>query len=689
MAKHLILICYNESVLKNYIDQIKTFMPSPDVYWLRPGGEGPELPADENVVLAETFEGFMSVKDRLKGIEVERIIYAGLTVSAGGVRSIERIPEGADVIVYQSDFESATRASKIITKVDRGFVNVTPAGSLDGIDLSGKCIATTHDHIDELKKFSDVYDIGYSVFDLETLLDIADAFNIRGVLEQLDMRAAPAYLVPMHEGLFKNLEQHNRYISANELLMKMLSGAIISVDKDGNITAVNDQCEKQLGVKAQYIVGKNGNEIFPFIQFREALERHRSVDEYVCRYRDEDLIVSVAPKTNAGKYYGAIAVVKRFREEEKRHRRLKGELMDRGYVAKYTFDDIIGSSKAMKETKDKAMRMARSDSSVLITGENGTGKEMFAQAIHNASTRAGRQFVAVNCGAIPANLLESELFGYEEGAFTGALKGGKAGIFEMASTGTLFLDEISEMDMALQQKLLRVLQEKEVVRVGGNYVIPVNCRIIASSNRDLGRMVADGKFRMDLYYRLRVLPLRIPPLRERKEDIPDLINSFEKRFGSKMKYTSRAREMVEAHEWYGNVRELRNCVEYLAELGKTVVDAGDLEEILGSAVVPASEGHAGGQEERRAAGPEGSGAPGDRTDEEECVLEILREGFAAGKRLGRRSIAKAATERGMLIGEQRVRMILTDLERRGMVTIGKGKAGTVLTKKGLRLGGGR
>lgn len=678
MAKHLILICYNESVLRNYIDQIKTFIPSPDVYWLKPGGEKKELPPSENIVLAETFEGYMAVKHIIDGVDVERIIYAGLTVSAGGVESIGHIPDGSDVIVYQTDLESATRACKIITKVNRRFRSVTPAGNLEGIDLTGRCIATTHDHIDELKKLKDVYDIGYSVFDLETLLDIADAFNIHGVLEQLDMRAAPAYLVPMHEGLFKNLEQHNRYISANELLMKMLSGAIISVDINGNITAVNDQCEKQFGVRAGYIVGKNGSEIFPFIQFGEALERHRTVDEYVCRYRDEDLIVSVAPKANAGKYYGAIAVVKRFREEEKRHSRLKGELMDRGYVAKYTFDDIIGSSRAMTEAKDKAMRMAMSDSSVLITGENGTGKEMFAQAIHNASSRAGRQFVAVNCGAIPANLLESELFGYEEGAFTGAVRGGKAGIFEMASTGTLFLDEISEMDMALQQKLLRVLQEKEVVRLGGNYVIPVNCRIIASSNRDLGQMVADGKFRMDLYYRLRVLPLRIPPLRERKEDIADLIDSFEARFGGKMKYTAEAREMVMRHEWYGNVRELRNCVEYLTELGKTKVGKSDLEEILGSAYSPAAPDTGPARSE----GQSPAAAPG---DEEECVLEILREGFENGRRLGRRSIAKAATEKGMLIGEQRVRVILADLERRGIVTIGKGKAGTVLTKKGLEM----
>ena len=401
---------------------------------------------------------------------------------------------------------------------------------------------------------------------------------------------APSYLVPLHEGLFKNLESHNRYISSADLLIKMIAGSVISVDNDGSITAINGECEKQFGIEARYVVGKDADELFPFVYFSEALRNHRRVEEYVCKYNNEDLIVSVEPKTNAGKYYGAVAVIKKFREEEKRHHKLRADVQDRGYVAKYTFDDIIGSSEVMRETKNIAMRMARSDSSVLITGENGTGKEMFAQAIHNASSRQPRQFVAVNCGAIPGDLLESELFGYEEGAFTGASKGGKTGIFEMASTGTLFLDEISEMDMALQKKLLRALQEKEVVRVGGNYVIPVNCRIIASSNRDLGLMVANGEFREDLYYRIRVLPLKLPPLREHKSDIPELIDHFAAQFGGKLESTASARNMVINDFEIPSVPILMGKAQYpedilgkLSKVAKTVVlKAGEIASDLGN-----------------------------------------------------------------------------------------------------------
>lgn len=240
--------------------------------------------------------------------------------------------------------------------------------------------------------------------------------------------------------------------------------------------------------------------------------------------------------------------------------------MGKGYTSRYTFEDIWTNSPLMEETKDLAARVAKSHSTVLIQGESGTGKELFAHAIHQLSIRRNKPFVSVNCAAIPEELFESEFFGYEAGAFSGASSRGKPGKFELAHGGTLFLDEISELPYFMQGKLLRVLQEREVERIGGTHVNPVDVRIIAASNRPLQPLVEEKKFRADLYYRLRVFPLYIPSLRERKEDILYLAERFLHRFSQQygkpaVTMEEEVRHWMMQYPWYGNVRELKNFVE--------------------------------------------------------------------------------------------------------------------------------
>lgn len=240
---------------------------------------------------------------------------------------------------------------------------------------------------------------------------------------------------------------------------------------------------------------------------------------------------------------------------------------DSGSRHRFTFTDIIGRSEVIDQVKERAVRVAAGNSTVLITGESGTGKDVFAQAIHYSSPRFRGPFVSVNCGAIPENLLESELFGYEKGAFTGALKEGKAGKFELADRGTILLDEIGEMPPHLQVKLLHVLQNREVERVGGTRKVPVDIRIIAASNRDLDKMMEEKKFRKDLYFRLGVIPLYIPPLRERKEDIPLFVESCLDRYAKSLNKPSvtvspEVMEKFLRYRWPGNVRELENAIEY-------------------------------------------------------------------------------------------------------------------------------
>lgn len=260
--------------------------------------------------------------------------------------------------------------------------------------------------------------------------------------------------------------------------------------------------------------------------------------------------------------------------------KIRNRLKEKGLIAKYRFENILGQSRKMRDVIQTAQRYSQYDANVLILGESGTGKELFAQSIHNASSRNKGPFVAVNCAAMPEQLLESELFGYSEGSFTGAAKGGKAGLFEQAHKGTLFLDEIGEMSPVLQAKLLRVLQENEVRRLGDNRVIPIDVRIICATNVNIEKSIKEGSFRLDLYYRINLFSLVIPPLRERDDDVKDIfisfINRYSRRMGrmEKIEVTDAASAMLREYNWPGNVRELQNFSErILALCDDGVIDA--------------------------------------------------------------------------------------------------------------------
>ncbi len=293
-----------------------------------------------------------------------------------------------------------------------------------------------------------------------------------------------------------------------------------------------------------------------------------------------EVVVNVAPIYIDGQIRGSVGVIHdiseiiALTEELTRARKLIRHLQ-----AKYTFDDIIGRAPGLLRAKEEAMRAAATPATVLLLGESGTGKELFAHAIHNMSTRREGQFVRINCASLSESLLESELFGYEEGAFTGARKGGKKGLFEEADGGTIFLDEIGELTPSLQSKLLRVMTEREIRRVGGTDQIPVNVRIIAATNADLRKKIRDGQFREDLYYRLNVVPITIMPLRERKEDIPLLVEHIiyrlNQNFGRNVRGASEAvLDIFQDYSWPGNIRELENI------LGRAIINMRVQERIM-------------------------------------------------------------------------------------------------------------
>ncbi len=359
---------------------------------------------------------------------------------------------------------------------------------------------------------------------------------------------------------------------SNELttILETIHEGALAIDASGIVTHCNTIAEKLLKVKRESLIGQ---ELHNFWPDTPALEVLRTGEEYIEKEeiyqtrgrRNMHFIVSVRPIPGNEQPGGAVVSFRDISEARRLIYDLSSTAMD------YTFDDIIGQSNVIKKVKEQALRVAAGNSTVLITGESGTGKEIFARAIHKASMRENGPFISVNCGAIPETLLESELFGYEGGAFTGAKKEGKAGKFELADGGTFFLDEIGEMPLHLQVKLLHVLQDREVERVGGTKKIPVDVRIIAASNRDLETMMHENNFRKDLYFRLSVIPLYIPPLKERKEDIPALVELCLKKYAPTLKkeitiVDEDAMECMLNYSWPGNVRELENAVEYAVNM---------------------------------------------------------------------------------------------------------------------------
>jgi transcriptional regulator with PAS, ATPase and Fis domain len=298
----------------------------------------------------------------------------------------------------------------------------------------------------------------------------------------------------------------------------------------------------------------------------------KSGREWIVEHKGRSLVITRQPIEHFGEPAGSCFNFQEVTYIRQLEQNLSRKLLEKGLTARYRFSDVLTQSPRMLQCVELARRIAGSDFTVLILGESGTGKELLAQSIHRESARDKQPFVAVNCAAVPENLLESELFGYEGGSFTGALKEGKTGLFEQAHHGTVFLDEIADMPMVLQAKLLRVLQERQIMRIGSQKVINVNIRVIAATNHDLRERIRAGRFREDLYYRLNALPLLVPPLRERPEDIFLLLDHFLTEHQRKgLVFSSEAREVLLRYPWPGNIRELSNVASYLSFMTPALV----------------------------------------------------------------------------------------------------------------------
>ncbi|MDD4569812.1 MAG: sigma 54-interacting transcriptional regulator [Tepidanaerobacteraceae bacterium] len=358
--------------------------------------------------------------------------------------------------------------------------------------------------------------------------------------------------------------------------------------------------------------------------------------------------------------------IKNIDEEYRKHQK------HRGHTAKYTFADIVYKSSAMNDLIEKAAKIAKTNSAILIIGESGTGKELLAQSIHNASNRKNAPFIAINCAALSETLLESELFGYEEGAFTGARKGGKKGLFEMADRGTIFLDEIGDAPLSIQTKLLRVLQEKEIMRISGEKVIPVDVRVIAATNKDLLDLIEKSSFRKDLYYRLNVLPLSVPPLRERKDDIVILLKLFLKKYAVREnirmpKPDNDIINILKKYPWPGNIRELENLAEYVTIISSASENL--KEDIIKFISTKCSSDHKPLFKNSAI------------RDEAMCILQILHQSKRENIIIGRGKIREELKSQDINLSEQQIKTRLEALKKAGYIETIIGK-GTIISSKG-------
>ncbi|MBS5038196.1 MAG: sigma 54-interacting transcriptional regulator [Fusobacterium sp.] len=523
----------------------------------------------------------------------------------------------------------------------------------------------------------DIIDIGHRILDANTIIEIALKLEFEHILyykkikEYLDTVATNDY------SLNKILEKATQSESQLGILMGILDIAIIGVDKDNFICSCNEGAEKILNRKSINLIGNSACDILSCVPFGEVRETKQEIRSRLVTVNGEYVNLNITPVIKAENYMGAFAVLQRFKEEEQKQHELRRQLLNKGHKAKYTFDDILGESGAIKKIKEIAKKMAKTNSAVLITGESGTGKELFAHAVHNYSDRKDYPFVAVNCAAIPENLLESELFGYEEGAFTGAKKGGKIGLFEFAHMGTLFLDEIEGMSPALQIKLLRVIQEKEIMKIGGGKVINIDVRIIAATNEELRKLVKENKFRKDLYYRINTLPIMIPPLREREDDVYLLLEKFKTEIGADFKFTPKAKEAFKMYNWEGNIRELKNYVEFFNFMGEEYINFEDM---------PLAVKEYYEENKKEISKKEESNilkeTAGHRYKEYVFLLKKIKENQKAGLSSGRKILCSICEKNNISLTEQEIRGILKNLEKIDFIKVFKGRKGNIISEKG-------
>lgn len=577
----------------------------------------------------------------------------------GGIFSIR---PGSRVLLV-NDLERSTRETiELLQNLGFDYLDFIPYWPGQGIPREFDCVVTPGEPQLVPCGIDNFIDIGVRILDLSTIYELLGHFNMLDTKSNLISVKYISDIVQLTKEVKYYADTQKRIREQLETILNSVDEGIVETDRRDSIKLMNPRAEEMLSTTS--CSGDSLNVIVSKYGIKGGL-----ADSGVYNIKDRELIVTKKEMEDSWLY-----VIKDVSEVRELERKLRLRLTEHGNIARYSIADIITESRGMSKTVELAKKIAGSDSTVLITGESGTGKELIAQTIHNLSKRKNMPFVAVNFASLPIELLESELFGYEEGAFTGAKKGGKIGLFEEAHGGTIFLDEIGDAPLGIQAKLLRVLQERQIRHVGGIRVIPIDVRVLAATNKEPSKLIEEGKFREDLYYRLNVLPIRIPPLRERTEDIIPLAKYFMKKHRKRMEIDQDAIKFLEGYTWPGNVRELENTVEYLCTVKEDgIVGVDDLPQFNGGNILKKDTDIEKRLKDERI-----------QTD----ALRILN--LLKLRPMGRRAILKELSDSGIRLSEYRLRYILDVLKEVELVEISRGTAGTRISERGLEyMGNGR
>ena len=618
------------------------------------------------------------------------ILVAARTINIENLDRLLELDPGTRAIVVGSSEETTLLAISIIQEFGFSHLSLTPCypDCPDEIpeDISlAITMGLAHlvpPHVDNL------VELGTKGIDLSTLTELVGLFQLPlevlneisnyyiGALINLGLRRQ--HIADLNEALKREIE----------VVINTISEAIIAVNKANEIVAMNPEAEKVFKLNRVDMLGKNAADVISSIDFSTCLKTGKGMSDQIVMIHKNHYIVTANPITDeTSSINGVAATFRPVKEVQELATRVRRQLKAKGHVARYSFNDIVGQSDTLQATIVLAKKFSKTDLTILLEGESGTGKELFSQAIHNYSPRNKGPFLALNFAALPENLVESELFGYESGAFSGAKKEGKSGLFEEAHQGTIFLDEIGDASLDVQKKLLRVLEEREVRRVGGNNLTPIDVRVIAATNIDLKILVEQKKFRHDLFYRLYTVPITPPPLRTIKDDIPLLVKSFARRFyGRKLKTEMSLDRFLTHYHWPGNIRELQNVVRYLCN----VADENDIATCrhLPSYLVKESSSARPTQDvERTIISKKDEMVLAELISrnslkEVAAILCEVQKVSVFGQTIGRLSLMKRLQDAGKNLSEHAVRNWLKVLDANGYVKSGITRQGCMITQNG-------
>ncbi|RIW29263.1 PAS domain-containing protein [Bacillus salacetis] len=601
-----------------------------------------------------------------------KIIVATRTVNYEFIDRIFALAPGQKVLYVNDFMRTAEEAIATLKGLGITHIDYVPFSSESreipqGIDIA---ISPGEGHLIP-SSINTRIDIGVRLIDLNTIMKIISHFQLS---DNLSIDITNRYTKKIIDLSQKLSQVHMKAKTLNRFLNRVVDGVndgILAFQEDGEITVFNEVLEKMLGISPSFAIGKKLSQVFRNHELTNFLYSKETEAQVFLTLRQRDVMIF---RFRMNDEAVTVATFKDMDETIEMEKLRKQELQKRGYIAKYTFSNILGSSPAIYETKTIAAKLAKSGLPVLIHGETGTGKELFSSAIHNESNRKDEPFLAINCGALPEDLLESELFGYEEGAFTGAVKGGKKGVFEQADGGTLFLDEIGDISLKLQARLLRVLEEMEIRRIGGTKNISVDVRIISATNKPLSDLVAAGTFREDLYHRLKVLTINLPSLQERKEDIPLLAESFIlQETGAGKALDSELIHTLNNADWKGNIRELKNTILYMIAVSESgILTVHDL---------PRSSSF--NQQERSLKVP--AGISPIRKKEYIALLLEMRKLLSSNQNASREKLREQLADTPTPLSLQQIRTRMKELEDLEWIKIHKGRKGTELTEKGMNM----